>query len=110
MKLRTPFTVVANPLRDIDRIHDFSYQLQNERQGDFWEQECKLHPTKSTCKLYEVQTGFFVDIWGICIQKLSMSVVAKSLERMHLLTMQVKVKILLLLIYWLRLQELVSLQ
>ncbi|WP_320667443.1 hypothetical protein [Prochlorococcus sp. MIT 1307] len=54
MKLRTPFTVVANPLRDIDRIHDFSYQLPNERQGDFWEQECKLHPTKSTCKLYEV--------------------------------------------------------
>ena len=59
MKLRTPFTVVANPLRDIDRIHDFSYQLPNERQGDFWEQECKLHPTKSTCKLYEVQTRLF---------------------------------------------------
>ena len=54
MKLRTPFTVVANPLRDIGHIHDFSYKLPNEKRGDFWELECKLHPTKSTCKLYEV--------------------------------------------------------
>ncbi len=52
MKLRTPFTVVANPLRDLDHIHDFNYKLPNE--NDFWEQECKLHPTKSTCRLYEV--------------------------------------------------------
>ena len=80
MKLRTPFTVVANPLRDIDRIHDFSYQLPNERQGDFWEQECKLHPTKSTCKLYEVQTEFFADIFEICTQKLSMSVHALTMD------------------------------
>ena len=54
MKLRTPFTVVANPLRDFDHIHDFNYKLPKESEGDFWEQECKLHPTKSTCKLYEV--------------------------------------------------------
>ena len=54
MKLRTPFTVIENPLRDIDHIHDFNYKLPNENQGDFWEQECKLYPTKSTCKLYEV--------------------------------------------------------
>ena len=70
MKLRTPFTVVANPLRDLDHIHDFNYKLPNK--NDFWEQECKLHPTKSTCKLYEVQTGFFAVIQEICIQKLSM--------------------------------------
>ena len=78
MKLRTPFTVVANPLRDIDRIHDFSYQLPKERQGDFWEQECKLNPTKSTCKLYEVQTGFFAAILEICMPRLSMSIQDKS--------------------------------
>ena len=54
MKLRTPFTVIANPLRDIDHIHDFNYKLPKENLVNFWEQECKLHPTKSTSKLYEV--------------------------------------------------------
>ncbi len=54
MKLRTPFTIVANPLRDIHYIHDFSYQLPNEKQSDFWEKECKLNPTKFACKCYEV--------------------------------------------------------
>ena len=110
MKLRTPFTVVANPLRDIGHIHDFSYKLPNEKRGDFWENECKLHPTKSTCKLYEVQTGFSVDIQEVCIQKLCMSVLDKSLEQMLLLTMQAKERVLLLLIYWLQLQGLVSLR
>ncbi len=54
MKLRTPFTVVPNLLRDIVYIHDFSYELPQQKQDLFWEKECKLHPTKSTCKLYEV--------------------------------------------------------
>ncbi len=54
MKLRTPFTVAANPLRDINHIHDFNYKLTNENKGDLWEEICKLHPTKSSCKLYEV--------------------------------------------------------
>ena len=54
MKLRTPFTVIENALRDLDRIHDFSYNLPDEKQLKFWEEECKLHPTKSSCKLYEV--------------------------------------------------------
>ncbi len=54
MKLRTPFTVVTNPLRDIDYMHDFSYQLPYEMQSDFWEEECELHPSKSNCKVYEV--------------------------------------------------------
>ena len=54
MKLRTPFTVFPNPLRDLDYIHDFSYQLPEEKKNLFWEKECKLHPTKSACKLYEV--------------------------------------------------------
>ncbi len=54
MKLRTPFTVFANPLRDLDHIHDFSYELPQQKQDLFWEQECRLYPNKSTCKLYEV--------------------------------------------------------
>ena len=54
MKLSTPFTVIANPLRDIDHIHDFNYKLPTKDQSDFWEQECKLHLTQSTYKLYEV--------------------------------------------------------
>ncbi len=54
MKLRTPFTVFPNPIRDIDRIHDFSYELPQEKHDLFWEKECKLNSTKSTCKLYEV--------------------------------------------------------
>ncbi len=54
MKLRTPFTVIVNPFRDIDHMHDFSYKLPLEKRDDFWENECKLHPTKSSCKLYGV--------------------------------------------------------
>ncbi len=54
MRLRTPFTVLSNPLKDLDRIHDFSYELPQEKKDGFWEQECKLYPSKSTCKLYEV--------------------------------------------------------
>ncbi len=54
MKLKTPFSVISNPIRDIDYMHDFSYELPKEKSHEFWEQECKLNPTKSTCKLYEV--------------------------------------------------------
>ena len=54
MKIKTPFTVISNSLKDIDRIHDFSSQLPDENQDDFWEGECKLRPTKSACKVYEV--------------------------------------------------------
>ena len=54
MKLRTPFTVLTNALRDLDHIRDFTYNLPPEKEGEFWEKECKIHPTKSTCKLYEV--------------------------------------------------------
>ena len=54
MKQKNPFTVIVTPLRDIDHMLDFYYKLPNEKQGDFWKQECKLRPTKATCKLYEV--------------------------------------------------------
>ena len=54
MKLRTPFTVFLNPLRDLDYIHDFSYELPKQKQDLSWEEGCKPLPPKSTCKLYEV--------------------------------------------------------
>ncbi len=54
MKLRTPFTVIQNPLRDLDSFHDFSYELPKDKHNLCWDQECKLYPTQSTCKLYEV--------------------------------------------------------
>ncbi len=54
MKLRSPFTISANPIRDLDRINDLADQVVDEKLGDYWEQECKLNPAKSTCKLYEV--------------------------------------------------------
>ncbi len=54
MKLRTPFTVFPNPLRDLDHMHDFSYKLPVEKHTGFWEKECTLNPSKSTCKVYEV--------------------------------------------------------
>ena len=54
MKLRTPFTVFTKPLRGLDYTHNFSYELPQQKQDLFWEEECKLHSTKSTCKLYEV--------------------------------------------------------
>ena len=53
MKLRTPFTILSNPLRDIDRLQDFSYKFP-EQKVDFWESECRANPTKSACKRYEV--------------------------------------------------------
>ena len=54
MKLRTPFTFLVNTVKDIDQMHDFSYELPNETKDKFWEKECTLHPAKSTCKFYEV--------------------------------------------------------
>ena len=54
MKLRTPFTVIINPLRDIDRLHDFTYQLPFDKNLGFWKEECNNHPTNSACKSYDV--------------------------------------------------------
>ena len=54
MKLRTPFTVITNPLKDLDYMHDFSYKLPDQSYFEFWEKECQNHPTRSNCKLYEV--------------------------------------------------------
>ena len=54
MKLRTPFTVIINPLRDIDRLHDFTYQLPFDKNLGFWTKECNNHPSNSACKSYDV--------------------------------------------------------
>ena len=53
MKLRTPFTVITNPLRDIDRLHDFTYQLPFDKNLGFWKEECEGHPNNSHCKVYD---------------------------------------------------------
>ena len=54
MKLRTSFTDITNPLRDIDRLHDFSYQLLLDKNLEFCKEEYNNYPTKSPCKSYDV--------------------------------------------------------
>ena len=54
MKLKTPLSFIKNVLSDIKVMHDFNYNSQPETREEFWENECDLHPTNSTCKTYEV--------------------------------------------------------
>ena len=54
MKLKTPFTVITKPCRDLDCMHDFSYKLRNKKQVNFTHQECKINPIKFTYKTYKV--------------------------------------------------------
>ena len=54
MKLRIPFTVIANPLRDIEHLYDFSSLLPFYKNLGFWEEECNNYPTKFACKSYDV--------------------------------------------------------
>tara|TARA_Y100001968_G_scaffold25676_1_gene20088 strand:- start:730 stop:894 length:165 start_codon:yes stop_codon:yes gene_type:complete len=53
MKQRTPFNIIRNALIDIGTMHDFSYTIPNETRDEFWNKECSIHPTASTCKVYE---------------------------------------------------------
>ncbi len=53
MKLRTPFSVIKNALSDIRGMHDFNYEIPAETREEFWKDECKNHPTSSTCKVYD---------------------------------------------------------
>ncbi len=53
MKLRTPFSMIKNALSDIRVMHDFNYEIPTETREEFWEEECEIHPTSSTCKVYE---------------------------------------------------------
>jgi molecular chaperone IbpA len=49
MKLTTPFSVIKNAMSDIKRMHDFNYTLPKE---NYWDNECKEHPTNSHCLVY----------------------------------------------------------
>ena len=53
MKLRTPFFVIKNALRDIRVMHDFNYEIPPKTREEFWKDECEIHPTSSTCKVYD---------------------------------------------------------
>ena len=54
MKLKTTFSVIKNALSDIQVMHALNYITPPKTRKEFWEKECDLHPTKSTCKSYEV--------------------------------------------------------
>ena len=53
MKLRNPFSVIKNVFSDIRVMHDFNYEVPAETREDFWKEEYKIHPTSSTCKVYD---------------------------------------------------------
>ena len=53
MKLRTPFSVIKNALSDIRVMHDFNYEIPAKTREEFWKEECEIHPTSSTCKVYD---------------------------------------------------------
>ena len=53
MKLGTPFSLIKNALSDIRVMHDFNYEIPTETREEFWKDECAIHPTSSTCKVYE---------------------------------------------------------
>tara|TARA_Y100001968_G_scaffold328938_1_gene377136 strand:+ start:395 stop:649 length:255 start_codon:yes stop_codon:yes gene_type:complete len=53
MKTRTSFTIIKYALNAIRTMHNFSYKIPTEISDDFWENECRKHPTASTCKIYE---------------------------------------------------------
>ena len=54
MKQKTPFTFIKDLLSDTGVMHDFNYTTPPKTRDEFWENECDLHPTNSTCKAYEV--------------------------------------------------------
>ncbi len=54
MKLKTTYSVIKNTLSDIRTRHDFSYTVPTETSEKLWNKECGIHPTKSTCKTYDV--------------------------------------------------------
>ena len=53
MKLRTPFSIIKSALSDIRVMHDFNYEVPGETREEFWKEECAIHPTSSTCKVYD---------------------------------------------------------
>ena len=53
MKLGTPFSLIKDALSDIRVMHDFNYEIPSETREEFWKEECEIHPTFSTCKVYD---------------------------------------------------------
>ena len=53
MKLKTPFLFIKNALSDFRVMHDFNYEIPPETREEFWKEECEIHPTSSTCKVYD---------------------------------------------------------
>ena len=53
MKLRTPLSMIKNALSDIRVMHDFNYEIPDKTREEFWKEECEIHPTSSTCKVYD---------------------------------------------------------
>ena len=53
MKLGPPFSLIKNALSDIRVMHDFNYEIPTETREEFWKDECEIHPTSSTCKVYD---------------------------------------------------------
>ena len=33
-------------------MHDFNYKLPKEAKQDYWEKECREHPTNQNCLIY----------------------------------------------------------
>ncbi len=54
MKLKSTISMIKNALSDSRTMHDFSYTVPTETRDKFWNKECDIHPTKSTCKTYDV--------------------------------------------------------
>ncbi len=53
MKLKTPLSFIKNVFSDIRVMHDFNYEIPAEPREEFWKAECEIHPTSSTCKVYD---------------------------------------------------------
>ena len=53
MKLRTPFTIINDALCDVKRIHDFNYELPEDRRSGYWQKQCEMKPYQVGCLIYE---------------------------------------------------------
>ena len=53
MKLTTPLTCLNKPLNDVWKMYDSNYQLTKDSFGEYWDEECILHPTNSYCKIFD---------------------------------------------------------
>ena len=53
MRLNNPFKFISHSLSDVWTMHDFNYQLPQDKFSGYWDEECIKHPTNSHCKIYE---------------------------------------------------------